>query len=78
MNERIQLLADQARKKPMGDSWCYTSPKEFEQKFAELIIGSCLVRVDIIVAMLDKAGKSKEAIGAESVGLAIEKYFKDY
>ena len=44
MNEakqRIHLLADQARKKPMGDSWCYTSPKEFEQKFAELIIREC-------------------------------------
>ena len=41
MNERIQLLAEQARKKPMGYSWCYTSLKEFEQKFAELIVREC-------------------------------------
>ena len=45
MNERIQLLADQARKKPMGDSWCYTSPKEFEQKFAELIVRECAEQI---------------------------------
>ena len=43
MNERIKLLAAQARKKPLGDSWCYaTNPNEFEQKFAELIVWECL------------------------------------
>jgi hypothetical protein len=41
MNQRIQLLAEQARKKPMGNSWCYTNPAEFEQKFAELIVQDC-------------------------------------
>ena len=41
MNDRFKELAEQARKKPMGDSWCYTSPKEFEQKFAELIVKEC-------------------------------------
>jgi len=44
MNEakqRIKQLADEARKKPMGDSWCYTSPEEFEQKFAALIVREC-------------------------------------
>jgi hypothetical protein len=38
MNERIRELAEQARKKPLGNSWCYTDPAEFEQKFAELIV----------------------------------------
>jgi hypothetical protein len=42
MNEKIRLLAEQARKKPMGDSWCYTTPQEFEQKFAELIVKECV------------------------------------
>jgi hypothetical protein len=41
MNERIRELAEQARKKPMGDSWCYTNPQEFEKKFAELIVREC-------------------------------------
>jgi len=45
VNEKIKELIEQARKKPMGDSWCYTSPKEFEQKLAELIIQEC---IDII------------------------------
>ena len=42
MNERIKQLAELARKKPMGDSWCYTNPQEFEQKFAELIVQECI------------------------------------
>jgi len=42
MNERIKQLAELARKKPMGDSWCYTNPQEFEQKFAELIVRECI------------------------------------
>ncbi len=41
MNERIRELAEQARKKPMGNSWCYTNPEEFEQKFVELIVREC-------------------------------------
>lgn len=46
MNERIRLLADEARKKPLGNSWCYTNPQEFEQKFAELIVEECAGIVD--------------------------------
>jgi len=38
MNERIKELADKARIKQLGDSWCYVSPKEFEEKFANLLI----------------------------------------
>ena len=41
MNERIRELAEQARKKPMGNSWCYTNQEEFEQKLAELIVREC-------------------------------------
>ncbi len=42
MNDRFKELAEQARKKPMGNSWCYTDPREFEQKFAELIVKECV------------------------------------
>jgi hypothetical protein len=42
MNERIQELAEQARKIPMGDSWTYSHPQEFEQRFAELIVAECI------------------------------------
>jgi len=42
MNEKIGLLAKQAGKKPMGNSWCYTTPQEFEQKFAEILIYECI------------------------------------
>jgi hypothetical protein len=45
MNERIKELAEQARKKPLGNSWCYTNPTEFEQKFAELIVEECCNRL---------------------------------
>lgn len=38
MNERFKELAEQARKKPLGNSWTYRLSGEFEQKFAELIV----------------------------------------
>jgi hypothetical protein len=41
MNERIRELAEQSKKKPFGDSWCYADPQEFEQQFAELIVNEC-------------------------------------
>ena len=41
MNERIKELAEQARKRPIGDSWTYRTFGEFEEKFAELIIKEC-------------------------------------
>jgi len=46
MNERIKELAEQARKKSLGNSWCYTNPAEFEQKFAELIVRECAKFLD--------------------------------
>ena len=45
MNERIKLLAAQARKKPLGTSYYWTNPNEFEQKFAELIVRECIEQV---------------------------------
>ena len=45
MNDRFKELAEQARKKPMGNSWCYTDPREFEQKFAELVVRECANRL---------------------------------
>ncbi len=51
MNERIQELAEQARKKPLGDSWCYANPSEFEQKFAELIVRECIANCDDLNSM---------------------------
>jgi hypothetical protein len=60
MNEQIRQLAEQARKKPMGDSWCYTSPKEFEQKLAELVIQQCASQVrftDLLLCNDDSDGE---------------------
>jgi len=42
MNERFKELAEQARKKPLGNSWTYRLSGEFEQKFAELIVQECV------------------------------------
>ena len=38
MNERIKELAEQAKKRPMGNSWTYCTPEEFEEQFAKLIV----------------------------------------
>jgi len=43
MNKQIiKQLAEQARKKPLGNSWTYRLSEEFEQKFAELIVQECV------------------------------------
>jgi hypothetical protein len=42
MNELIKKLADEARIKPMDGSWAYRLSDEFEEKFAELIVGECV------------------------------------
>jgi hypothetical protein len=42
MNETIRLLAEQARKEPMGNSWTYLHSKEFEEKFAKILIYECI------------------------------------
>jgi hypothetical protein len=48
MNERIKELAEQARKIPMGDSWTYSHPQEFEQRFAELIVRECMREIQTV------------------------------
>jgi hypothetical protein len=73
MNERIKELIEQARKKPMGDSWCYTSPKEFELKLAELIIAECAQ-----ACMNEGASYEEKAAGAYQSNLyvtAIKQHF---
>ena len=42
MSNRIKELAEQARKKPLGNSWTYRHSGEFEQKFADLIVKECV------------------------------------
>ena len=42
MNERIKLLAEQARLISVNDTTRYASDDEFEQKFAQLIVAEML------------------------------------
>ena len=46
MNEKIRLLAEQARKHNMSDSWAYQHhyehQKDFEEKFAKILIYECI------------------------------------
>jgi hypothetical protein len=56
MNERIKLLAERARKKPLGNSWTYRLSGEFEQKFAELIVKECAEIATINQFQWDSAG----------------------
>lgn len=46
MNERIRELAEEARRKPTGDTWVYRTYGEFEQEFAERIVLECVKVVD--------------------------------
>jgi hypothetical protein len=46
MNERIKLLADQAKDWAYADHDGYTAQMLFEQKFAELIVEECLYIVE--------------------------------
>ncbi len=68
MNKRILELAEQARKKPIGNSWCYTNPEEFEQKFAELLIQDC-------VNELLKWKSEPFPLDAESAARIIQEHF---
>ena len=68
MNERIRELAEQARKKSIGNSWCYTNPEEFEQKFAELLIQDC-------VNELLKWKSEPFPLDAESAARIIQEHF---
>ena len=50
MNERIKLLAEQAKDWAYADHDGYTAQMLFEQKFAELIVRECANQVDWILA----------------------------
>ena len=56
MNERFKELAEQARKKPLGNSWTYRLSGEFEQKFAELIVRECAEIATMNQFQWDSAG----------------------
>ena len=53
MNERIKLLAEQARLISVNDTTRYASDDEFEQKFAQLIVREC---AEVIAPMGDWCG----------------------
>jgi len=75
VNKRIQELAEQARKRPMGNSWCYTNPEEFEQKFAELIVRECAQQAHDLADMLSMHRDKSGAEIAESIGNTIKEHF---
>lgn len=58
MNELVAELAEQARMKLMGDSWCYANPAEFEQRFAELIVEECAEWVNNNIGLVDEKAKA--------------------
>ena len=58
MNELVAELAEQARIKLMGDSWCYANQAEFEQRFAELIVEECAEWVNNNVGLIDEKAKA--------------------
>lgn len=41
MHTRLKELAEQARRRPMGDSWTYATTSEFEQQLARLVVQEC-------------------------------------
>jgi len=80
MNERIKLLAEQAKKYAL-DAMIKITDKEqalkvysesYDTKFAELIVRECLAQVDKV----DEACEDDaEKLGISWVGYAIEKHF---
>ena len=46
MNERIKLLADEARLVTVNGQTRYALAEEFEQRFAELIVAECANLID--------------------------------
>jgi hypothetical protein len=71
MNNRILELAKQA------GLIQYESDGKWEevQKFAELIVRECLKQADIIRDVCEADGKDEQALGADWVGLAIDRHF---
>jgi len=78
MNERIQELLAKAGLGIRHDGIVLTrigTGSEALGKFAELIVGDCLAQVDKMRDAFEEDGESKEALGAEWIGYAIEKHF---
>jgi hypothetical protein len=75
MNERIKLLAEQARLISVDDTTRYASDDEFEQKFAELIVGECMRMCDVAAIGYESHNHFKEANGCYSAKEYIEEHF---
>ena len=77
MNERIRELAKQARQ--IGEYGNYgqiqLSTQQFEQKFAELIVGECMRMCDVAAIGYESHGHMKEANGCYSAKEYIEEHF---
>jgi len=48
---------------------------EFLERFAKQVVRECLAQVDKMRDSFEADGESKEALGAEWIGYAIEKHF---
>ena len=63
MNKQIiKQLAEQARKKPLGNSWTYRLSEEFEQKFAELIVRECCIALNPMLRDMISRGQGVDMI----------------
>ena len=63
MNKQIiKQLAEQARKKPLGNSWTYRLSEEFEQKFAELIVRECCIALTPMLRDMISRGQGVDMI----------------
>ncbi len=64
MNQNIKLLAEQARRKPMGNSWTYRSYSEFEKNFADLLLYEC-IKLAVFRGDKETAKAIKEHFGVQ-------------
>ena len=63
MNKQIiKQLAEQARKKPLGNSWTYRLSEEFEQKVAELIVRECCIALNPMLRDMISRGQGVDMI----------------
>jgi len=62
MNERIKLLAEQARLITVNDTTRYASDDEFEQRFAEAVIRECCIALNPMLRDMISRGQGREII----------------
>lgn len=72
MNERIRELAEEARRKPTGDTWVYRTYGEFEQEFAERIVLECVKVVD---DMADSENSQRYLWAIQNASSRIKEHF---